>query len=373
MLAGLPLSRIFVDRAAELRGDPQALDRARRDPATRVLVVGGGQIVVADDDEAGLRAALLDPQTAARVDGTAGGAAARTAAVGAVVGTTAAVTPGAALDGPVPADGGTPEAGCWLLLGRDDEGTLILARRVPRGRPAPQKGQPSDVLVHQAAGTESGAEPGAAPAPEPGLRWAALRDVGADLPADHAGLATMAVALDEWHARHPRCPRCGAPTDVAQAGWVRVCTQDGSEHYPRTDPAMIVAVVDDDDRILLGHAAPWPAGRFSTLAGFVEAGESAEHTVIREVREETQVVVDRVDYRGSQPWPFPASLMLAYRAHAATTDVRVDGVEMTDARWFTRAELAAGIAAGEVLLPMRTSVARALITEWFGAPLPSTR
>ena len=346
--AAMPLARAVLDRAAGLRSDPDVLARARRDPATLVLVVGGGQLVL---DETGA-AALLDPQTAARVAGDADEA-----------------------DPP----GGDDEA--WLLLGRDGDGTgapLVLARRVRRGRGAPRAGQASDVLVHGPVEEPTVAglvvprgDGDPAPVAAPGLRWAALREAGADLPARDAGLATMAVALDEWHGRHPRCPRCGAPTVPAQAGWIRVCTADGSEHYPRTDPAIIVAVVDDDDRLLLGHNAAWPAGRYSTLAGFVEAGESAEHAVAREVAEETGIVVDRVDYRGSQPWPFPASLMLAYRAHAASTLVRVDGVEVTEARWFSRADLEAATRTGDVLLPMRTSVAYALVTDWFGAPLPT--
>lgn len=356
LTAALPLARAVLDRAADLRPDPDVVDRARRDPATRVLVVGGGELVVGESGAA----ALLDPGTAARVV--------------------------AADDADATLDGATPDADPehWLLLGRDgddEDAPLVLARRVHRGRGAPRVGQASDVLVHSPAPAGDRAVPavppvaelvtGSSPVPAPGLRWVSLRDAGADLPARDAGLATMAVALDEWHTRHPRCPRCGAPTVPAQAGWVRVCTADGSEHYPRTDPAIIVAVVDDDDRVLLGHNAAWPRGRFSTLAGFVEAGESAEHAVRREVLEETAVVVDALEYRGSQPWPFPASLMLAYRGHAATTDVRVDGVEVTQARWFSRDELAAGVRSGEVLLPMATSVAYALVTDWFGAPLPT--
>lgn len=343
----LPLARAVLDRAAEERRDPDVLDRARRDPATRVLVVGGGDLVV---DGTGA-AALLDPATAARVAGDGDPGAGR---------------PGADLPGDEVDER-------WLLLGRDGEGSrapLVLARRVRRGRQVPRTGQASDVLVHGTA-HDDGTPAAPAPMVVPGLRWASLRDAGADLPARDAGLATMAVALDEWHTRTPHCPRCGAPTVAAQAGWVRVCTLDGSEHYPRTDPAIIVAVVDDDDRLLLGHNAAWPPGRFSTLAGFVEAGESAEHAVRREVAEETAVVVDAVEYRGSQPWPFPASLMLAYRGHATTCEVRVDGAELTQARWFTRGELAAEVAAGTVLLPMRTSVAYALVTDWFGAPLPA--
>jgi NAD+ diphosphatase len=368
-LAALPLARAVVDRAADLRTDPDVVARARRDPATLVLVVGGSEVVLGESGTV----AFLDPATAARVAGDD-------------------ERDAAAQDG-LPASGSPDDEGsrspldddAWLLLGRDGEdesAPLVLARRVRRGKGAPRIGQPSDVLVHGPVEEPETAElvvpAGVArtaaahdPVPAPGLRWAALREAGADLPARDAGLATTAVALDEWHTRHPRCPRCGAPTVPAQAGWIRVCTAEGSEHYPRTDPAIIVAVVDDEDRILLGHNAAWPKGRFSTLAGFVEAGESAEHAVTREVGEETAIVVDRVDYRGSQPWPFPASLMLAYRGHAATTDVTVDGHEVTEARWFTRDELKAAVTGGDVLLPMRTSVAYALITDWFGGPLPT--
>ena len=182
---------------------------------------------------------------------------------------------------------------------------------------------------------------------------------------------TTAVALDEWHERHPRCPRCGAPTRVTHAGWVRTCTEDGSEHYPRTDPAVIMAVVDEHDRLLLAHASAWAAGRYSTLAGFVEPGESLEHAVRREVAEETGVVVGPVSYAGSQPWPFPASLMVAFVGRALTSEVRVDGHEVELARWFTRDELAAAVVGGQVVPPSTSSIARALIEDWFGGPLPA--
>ena len=199
-----------------------------------------------------------------------------------------------------------------------------------------------------------------------GARWAGLRDVAVILGSLDAGLFVEACAVANWHATHTHCPRCGAPTRVVQAGWSRVCDVDGSEHYPRTDPAVIMAVVDDDDRLLLGRSTAWPAGRFSTLAGFVEAGEAAEQAVRREVLEETGVVVDDVEYAGSQPWPFPASLMLGFRAHATTTAVRPDGVELAEARWFTRAELARAVRDGELRLPGVTSIARALVEQWWG-------
>jgi len=384
----LPLARAAADRAAHLRTDPGVLARALADPRTRVLLVGDGSVVTADPGARaegphdGAGGAATGAGAAAGAPNTDGWGRRRAAAAATAIAyldpRTAAAVVGvgdAEAETPVPSDED------WMLLGRtpavdavdaDDIDTsdtpLVLALRVLRREPAPRTGQSADVLVHQGAVV---APAPAWPALAPGLRWSSLRVIGGDLDAADAGLATTAVALDAWHARHVCCPRCGAPSRVAQAGWVRVCTLDGSEHYPRTDPAVIMAVVDDDDRLLLGHAAAWAQGRFSTLAGFVEAGESAEHAVRREVREETAVEVDRVEYRGSQPWPFPASLMLAFRAHAATTRVAMDDEELTDARWFTRAELTAAVHRCEVVLPGPASIAHALVEDWYGAPLPA--
>jgi NAD+ diphosphatase len=200
----------------------------------------------------------------------------------------------------------------------------------------------------------------------PGVRAVTIREVGALLSDADAGLLAHAAALEQWHALHPRCPRCGAATVVVLGGHVRRCVDDGSEHHPRTDPAVIMLVTDPDDRCLLGHQANWPPGRMSTLAGFVEAGETLEHAVVREVAEEVGLAVDDVRYVASQPWPFPSSLMLAFTARAQTTELDVDGVEITEARWFSRPQLRAAIADGSLRLPMRASVAFYLIEEWFG-------
>ena len=196
-----------------------------------------------------------------------------------------------------------------------------------------------------------------------------LREVGALLDDRDAGLLVHAVALANWHATHVRCPRCGAPTRSARGASVRVCDADGSQHFPRTDPAVIVLVTDGADRTVLGRQAVWPPRRFSTLAGFVEPGESAEQAVVREVAEEAGIAVRQVVYRGSQPWPFPASLMLGFRA-VCDPDAQPaprDG-ELEEARWFTREELrvAGGWSggAGEVLLPPAVSIAHRLITDW---------
>jgi NAD+ diphosphatase len=197
-----------------------------------------------------------------------------------------------------------------------------------------------------------------------GAQAKGLRDVGHLLSDRDAGLLVHAVGLANWHASHPRCPRCGAPTESVRGGAVRRCPEDGSEHFPRTDPAMIVLVTDGGDRCVLGRQAIWPAGRFSTLAGFVEPGESAEQAVVREVMEETGIVVRDVVYKASQPWPFPASLMLGFYAICDPDAVPVprDG-ELEDARWFTKDELRDG----RSMLPTPVSIAWKLITDWLEA------
>jgi NAD+ diphosphatase len=199
-----------------------------------------------------------------------------------------------------------------------------------------------------------------------GRTWASLREVGGDLSDRDAGLASSAVALAAWHARHPRCPRCGEPTELDQAGWARRCPADGTVHYPRTDPAVIVAITDEQDRLLLAHAAHWPQGRFSLIAGYVEPGESLEAAIRREVAEESGLRVGGLAYEGSQPWPFPSSLMLGFRARAEGGRLQVDGTELAAAMFVSRSELAALVTSGDVLLPHRSSIARALIEQWFG-------
>ncbi|WP_402464107.1 NAD(+) diphosphatase [Isoptericola aurantiacus] len=313
----LPFSRTRHDRAAHRRADPDLIGTSLAVPTTRVLVLHRGRL------------AVVDPQA-----------------------------PHAALMPPA----GLPD-GLWLHLGEDDDATY-LGLVLPDASAPGGSGEPAPP-----AGTDG---------------WAGLREItraqAAALDADDDrtvlvhGLAVEAVALAGWHTTHPLCAVCGTPTQVGQAGWERRCPVDDRRTYPRTDPAVIMAVVDDADRLLLGHAARWPEGRYSTLAGFVEAGESLEDTVRREVAEESGVVVGTgpgdVVYRGSQAWPFPASLMLGFRARAVGTAVTTDDEEVTDARWFTRDELHAAAASGEVGLPGRHSIARSLIEEWFGGELP---
>ena len=212
-----------------------------------------------------------------------------------------------------------------------------------------------DGVVHVALMVEDGVPDGRS-----------LREVGHLLSDDDAALATTAVALHQWHRNHTHCSRCGARTVNAVAGWERHCVVDASAHYPRTDPAVIVAIVDDADRLLLARQKVWPAKRYSIVAGYVEPGETAEHAVHREVLEEVGLRVDSLQYLGSQPWPFPASLMLCYRAHAIDANFTVDDVEIEHALWVSRDELRSRVASGDLLLPSRVSIARRAIEHWFG-------
>jgi NAD+ diphosphatase len=193
---------------------------------------------------------------------------------------------------------------------------------------------------------------------------AGLRDVVTRVSMAEAGLLAYATAIVGWHHRHRFCANCGTKTGVAEAGHVRKCPNCGAQHHPRTDPVVIM-LVHDGDRVLLGRQARWPPGRYSTLAGFVEPGESLEEAVAREVEEEAGVEVTDVIYRSSQPWPFPANLMLGFHARYAGGEARVGDAELEDVRWFSRDELAA-IKRGETDLdiPPREAIARALIDEW---------
>jgi len=196
---------------------------------------------------------------------------------------------------------------------------------------------------------------------------ASLRELGGTLDEFHLGISMHAIALSNWHRSHPHCSKCGAETKSTLGGSVRVCLKDQSQHHPRTDSAVIVLVKDKDDRILLGHQPIWPDGRFSTFAGFLEPGETFEQCVEREVFEESGVKVNEIKYLGSQPWPFPASIMIAFSAVVDDpSTAKADGVEITEVRWFSRDELKAAVADRSLLLPPTISVARKMIAMWFG-------
>ncbi|MGA9747788.1 MAG: NAD(+) diphosphatase [Nocardioides sp.] len=291
-LAPVALSAHAHNRIALHRTDDDWLQEVWADPATRVLVLHGGQVVVPEGDE--------EP----RIDWIA----------------------------PTQAPSGQR-----LLLGEHD-GVVHFAVQV-------------------------------AELPD-GTRGEHLRAFVQTLPEDEAAPVLHAVALGEWHRANKHCPRCGAALEVSQAGHLLVCSGCGRQQFPRTDPAVIMLVTDDEDRCLLGRQERWPEGRYSTLAGFVEPGESFEQAVAREVAEEVGVEIGEATYFGNQPWPFPASLMVGFVARARTTAIEVDGAEISDARWFTREEVRAEAEAGTLLLPSGISISRSLVETWYGGPLP---
>lgn len=201
--------------------------------------------------------------------------------------------------------------------------------------------------------------PGDNPPPFDGT-FEEVRGIGDRLDPDDAALLAYGRAMLVWHERHRHCGVCGAPTASLEAGHARECTGCGAKHFPRVDPAIIVLVADEE-RCLLGRQATWPAGRYSTIAGFVEPGESLEDAVRREVLEETGVHARLIEYHSSQPWPFPSSLMLGFRAMPAGGEIALRDGELEDARWVDRDD----IAARRILLPPRLSIAYRLIEEWF--------
>lgn len=228
-------------------------------------------------------------------------------------------------------------------------------------------GRAADGAALVVAAAASAAEP-----PIQSEHWQTLRAVGGDLAAIESGLLVEAVALGRWLVDAPFCPACGGRTVIHTAGWARHCPECSREHFPRTDPAVIVAVASSDgERLLLGQNAMWRSRNvYSTFAGFVEAGESAEATIAREVREEAGVELSAVRYRSSQAWPYPRSLMLGF--HATAVDdaaARPDGEEIVDVRWFTRPQLVTALAGeADFALPGTASIARRLITDWVEHP-----
>lgn len=253
-------------------------------------------------------------------------------------------------------------AGLEVLVTTTDQPRAQLLTVAELGRPLPEEaiflGEEDGVALFAA-------DLGRAAAPVG--RFVEVRAVGAWLPAREAGWFAYARALAFWHSRHRFCGVCGGPTVSIQGGHLRRCQICDAQHFPRSDPAVIVLVThhhpERGERCLLGRSARFPAGIYSTLAGFVEPGESLEETVCREIYEEAGLEVVDLQYRSSQPWPFPASLMIGFRATARNDTLRLDPEELVDAGWYTRAELLDHERC-PIKLPNRDSIARHLIEDW---------
>jgi NAD+ diphosphatase len=301
----LALARQELDRDYLSRARPGLFEELWAEPATRVIVLSSGKALLSSTTPP--RLALLPVSSA-------------------------------------------PEAELLLYLGR----SVSATSPEPVGTPIVAAVVSDDAAESVMAGSDG---------------WADLRSIGAAMTDRDAGVLTEALALANWHRSHRFSPRTGEALIPELGGWVRRSAGDSAQVFPRTDAAIIVLVTDAEDRILLGSNALWESSRYSLLAGFVEPGESLEAAVAREVFEESGIRVTDPVYVGSQPWPFPASLMLGFRARVDTEREWIqepDGEEILDLRWFTRDELRD---AGDIILPGRTSIARAMIEDWLGEPI----
>lgn len=260
---------------------------------------------------------------------------------------------------------------------QDGHLVLLTTEQATAGKYRVYLGRTTVALGDQSVGTAivlSVLSDNAANAIEPDeTKWHELRKSGAGLHPRDAALFTQALAIHNWHETHQHCPNCGAITVMQQGGWSRLCITEERELFPRTDAAVIVSITDDQDRLLLGTQGSWDQNRWSILAGFVEAAESLEAAVIREMKEESGLLVTNPVYLGSQSWPYPYSLMLGFTAKVDSSNsaesIRPDGVEIAKLRWFTRDELKAE--AKNILLPSKISIARSLIEHWLGEEIIS--
>ena len=204
---------------------------------------------------------------------------------------------------------------------------------------------------------------------QPHANARAAFDIIGALAEDEAPLFAAALSLAWWHSRHLFCANCGSATEIERGGWSRHCPQCSAQHFPRVDPVVIM-LAEHDGRLLLGRQPQYPPGRYSALAGFLEPGESVEAAVARELHEEAGIAVTDVTYVASQPWPFPSSLMIGCHARALGEELMIDRTELDDARWFTRAEVAAAIASdpkAPFQPPPRFAIARTLLEHWLAA------
>ena len=329
-----PDDRPTLDRRADERRTAGLLDAVLATTTTRVLDVIGDRLPVA-------------PASPPAPGSAGGGSDARARRL-----TWRAPVPGEAARG-------------WghVFLGRDQAATAYVAALRDAGEGIDPTAPASPTAPTTATAPTT-------PATE---HWAGLREVGAWLDGLDYEAAMTAVGLARWHARHGFCPRCGSPAQPVAAGWVRRCTAEGSEQFPRTDPAVIVAITDPQDRLLLGRGPTFKERWVSVLAGFVEPGETLEAAVVREMAEEVGLTLGEVTYVGSQPWPFPASLMLGFTARATDAALRPDPQEIAEVAWYTREQLATEIGSGRLGIPGRLSIARRLIEDWYGGPLRQRR
>nr|WP_169275673.1 NAD(+) diphosphatase [Bifidobacterium sp. DSM 109958] len=359
VLPFLPLAQGDIDYQVSRRGEEWLIDATLAEPSTRVMFVDAGRLAVPRGES------MKVNQSAARM---------RLATVpGAYVAADLAAHPGAFA----------------VFLGAYGSGERlehIVAVDVTRAS-RPVRADDATAIPHAAnvgaddafdadadrpGASDSGRSPSIIEQAHDRFDWVDLRGFAPHASAREAGLATSAASISMWHRGQRHCPCCGAPVAPALGGWAQRCTNaDDGERilFPRIEPAVITAVVDAQDRLMLQHNAAWHGNLYSVSAGFVEAGENLEHAARREAKEETGVSVGELRYLGSQPWPFPASLMMAFKGRALDADIHVDGKETTDAVWMTRDEYTQAVIAGRMDPPGKATIARYMIEEWLGREL----
>ncbi|OZG68576.1 NAD(+) diphosphatase [Bifidobacterium eulemuris] len=402
----LPLAQGDIDYQTERRGEPGLVASLLADTATKVILTRNGRIAVprgqgelVDRETVSMRLATLPgayvlaeldryPQAVAMFLGAYGGvrdehvlAIDITRVPEAGVGTVTAAPSVAGVE-----DSGTVDGHLGAIGTPGPAGTMGVRAGVGGTSPASADAALRAVPDSAGLGADDAFDDSVGGAPEENtpkptllqqavtrFDWVDLRGFAPHATAREAGQATSAITLSIWHSRQRHCPTCGAPVETAMSGWAQRCTNqaDGNRVlFPRVEPAVITAVVDGQDRLLLQHNAAWKDARlYSVSAGFVEAGENLEHACRRETLEEVGIRLGEVRYLGSQPWPYPASLMVAFKAHAINTDARPDGTETTTARWVTRDEYTAELISGRMVAPGKATIARYMIEEWLGREL----
>ncbi len=313
-----------LDRAAHIRGDPQRLDQARTDPKAQCLLLWRGKVLV--QGEALDHLAPVSMQHDLVQQG-----------------------PGGSVEGPI-------------FLGLDQDATPLFAMDISDWQADGQDLSDVGAFVDRTEQQH--------PDLPNGHVFAELRRIMTRLSPRDAELAATAKAVIAWHETHRFCARCGAPSEIAQGGWQRSCPTCGAQHFPRTDPVVIMLITHGNS-VLMGRSPGWPEGMYSLLAGFVEPGETLEAAVRREVMEEAGVPVGAVQYLASQPWPFPASLMMGCAGQALSRNIQIDPVEIEDAIWVTRSQMMQ-VFAGEhpTMLPARKgAIAHFLLQHWLADTL----
>lgn len=364
VLPFLPLAQNGVDYQVGRRDDPELIARLLGDDSTRVMLVRSGKVAIpkgqgklVDYDVAKIRLTMLTgsyvrdliphAQSGMRTD------------------TQADAVRNAVQDSQcIPIFLGTRADHAYIAL---DISQSVIAAEVPN----PRNVSADDAFVaDESSLAASSARPSILELAQSRCDWVGLREFAPHASTVEASLATTAATLSMWHRSQHYCPYCGTATISVYSGWAQRCQNAADDNriiFPRIEPAIITAIVDAQDRLLLQHNSAWNPGFYSVTAGFVEAGENLEHAARREAREETGIAISDLIYTGSQPWPFPSSLMMSFKGYARDTAIHVDGVETQSARWVSRDEFIRALTTGEMQAPGKATIARYMIEEWYGA------